>query len=71
MNPKLIKQHLEDEIRKQKEDLKLLKNFHKELDADWKKHPDLEYWSLTLEYAEKQTKLNLDWIDKVKNQIKA
>ncbi|TGK85673.1 PadR family transcriptional regulator [Leptospira bourretii] len=71
MNPKLLTQQLEEEVRKQKEDLKLLKNFQKELDTDWEKHPDLEYWSLTLEYAEKQTKLNLDWIDKVKSKIKS
>ncbi|MCG6139337.1 PadR family transcriptional regulator [Leptospira mtsangambouensis] len=71
MNPKLLTQQLEEEVRKQKEDLKLLKNFQKELDTDWEKHPDLEYWSLTLEYAEKQTKLNLDWINKVKSKIKS
>ncbi|MCT8333591.1 PadR family transcriptional regulator [Leptospira sp. 85282-16] len=69
MNSKLLTQQLEDEIKKQKEDLKSLKNFQKELDSDWEKHPDQEYWSLTLEYAEKQTKLNLDWIEKVKNKI--
>ncbi|TGL87515.1 PadR family transcriptional regulator [Leptospira congkakensis] len=69
MNPKLLTKQLEEEIRKQKEDLKLLKSFQKELDADWNQHPDQEYWYLTLEYAEKQTKLNLDWIDKVKNKV--
>ncbi|MGE8720930.1 PadR family transcriptional regulator [Leptospira terpstrae] len=71
MNPKLLTQQLEEEIRKQKEDLKSLKVFQKELETDWDKHPDQEYWSLTLEYAERQTKLNLDWIEKVKSKVKA
>ncbi|MGJ4732441.1 PadR family transcriptional regulator [Leptospira levettii] len=69
MNPKLLMEQLEGEIRKQKEDLKSLKVFQKELKTEWEKHPDTEYWYLTLEYAEKQALLNLDWIQKVKGKI--
>lgn len=70
MNPKLLTEQLDSEMEKQKEDLKALKVFQKELKTDWEKHPDNEYWNLTLEYAVKLSMLNLEWIQKVKGKMK-
>lgn len=70
MNPKLLVEQLESEIQKQKTDLKSLKQFQEELKTEWENHPDNEYWNFTLEFAEKQTMLTVDWIEKVKSKIK-
>lgn len=69
MNPTRLVDQLGMEYEKNKKDLVQLKDLRKELEVDWEKHPDHVFWRLTLEYAEKQTKLNLDWLEKVKSEL--
>ncbi len=66
MDKNIFSQQMDLEHRKNLENIASLKQFKKELDTEWKTHPDFKYWNLTLEYSEKQTNLNLEWIEKVK-----
>ncbi|MDF3820473.1 PadR family transcriptional regulator [Leptospira sp. 96542] len=69
MSPNRLDAQIKSELEKNKKDLAQLLILKKELLNEWANHPDERFWQLTLEYAEKQTKLNLDWLSKVSSAI--
>ncbi|GBF49887.1 transcription Regulator [Leptospira ryugenii] len=70
MQASRLLEQLELETEKTKEDLTALQTFRKELKMDWEKHPDHDFWSVTLDFAEKQNRLQEVWLEKVKEMIR-